>query len=87
MDYFLLFGLMGFGCLIIGFLGYKFYTEKIIKDQETEIAQLRTENRRLQAALRGKQYVKSMKMSSEPATGIQRPVITIANNVPDYKEW
>lgn len=37
MDTFLLFGLIGFGCLILGFIGYSVTTTKIIKDQEQEI--------------------------------------------------
>ena len=41
MDYFLLFGLIGFGCLILGFIGYSVTTKKIIKDQEQEIEDLK----------------------------------------------
>lgn len=47
MDTFLLFGLIGFGCLILGILGYTTITNKIIKDQERELAALKTENKRL----------------------------------------
>lgn len=52
MDTFLLFGLIGFGCLILGILGYTTITNKIIKEQEREIAALTTENKRL------KNYIK-----------------------------
>lgn len=41
MDYFLLFGLIGFGCLILGILGYTTITNKIIKEQEREIEELK----------------------------------------------
>lgn len=44
---FLLLGFVGFGLLIIGFIGYKVYTDKIIKEQERELAALETENKRL----------------------------------------
>ena len=47
MDYFLLFGLIGFSCLILGLLGYTITTNKIIKDQEREIKALKKENKRL----------------------------------------
>lgn len=44
---FLIVGLSLIGLLIICFLAYKYYTEAIIKDQEREIAKLKTENKRL----------------------------------------
>ena len=37
MDTFLLFGLVGFACCILGVLGYTATTNKIIKEQEREI--------------------------------------------------
>ena len=40
MDTFLLFGLIGFGCLIVGFIGYSVTTKKIIEDQDREIEDL-----------------------------------------------
>lgn len=40
MDYFLLFGLIGFGLVIIGWMGYSTYTNKIIREQEKEIEDL-----------------------------------------------
>lgn len=49
MDYFLLFGLIGFGCLILGFIGYSVTTNKIIKSQEREIEILKTDNKRLRS--------------------------------------
>jgi type II secretory pathway pseudopilin PulG len=56
MDTFLLFGLIGFGCLILGILGYTTMTNKIIKEQEREIEALKAVNRTLN--LRIKQYQK-----------------------------
>ena len=44
---FLIVGLMLISGLLVSFLCYKFYTEKIIRDQEREIAKLKTENKRL----------------------------------------
>ena len=52
MDTFLLFGLVGFACCILGVLGLTATTNKIIKEQEREIAALTTENKRL------KNYIK-----------------------------
>lgn len=60
MDTFLIVGLMGIGAIMVGFVGFKFYTDTIIDEQEKEIAALRNENRRLQAALRGKRYVQNL---------------------------
>lgn len=56
MDYFLLFGLIGFGCLILGVLGLTATTNKIIKEQEREIEALKAVNRTLN--LRITQYQK-----------------------------
>ena len=66
MDYFLLFGIIAFAGLIISFLAYKFTTEKIIKEQEREIARLKTENKRLKSALRGAKYVNKIVLSDKP---------------------
>ena len=41
MDYFLLFGIIGFICLIVCFIAYSTTTKKIIKDQEQEIEDLK----------------------------------------------
>lgn len=54
MDYFILFGLLGFGGMIIGFIGYKVVTGNIIKDLERENEILKTDNERLRTALRAK---------------------------------
>jgi len=44
---FLIVGLVLIFGLLVCFLAYKYYTESIIKDQEREIAKLKTENKRL----------------------------------------
>lgn len=74
MDTFLLFGLIGFSCLILGVLGYTATTNKILKDQEREIEELRhklklkdikidyLEKSRAQY----KEYFDSHKISSDP---------------------
>lgn len=46
--------------------GYTAYTDKIIKDQEREIAQLKTENKRLKSALRGVKSVSKIVLSDKP---------------------
>lgn len=66
MDYLLFFCLLGIGLIIVGFLGYKYYTEAVIGQLESERDKLKVENRRLKAALRGSKYVKDLKLSSEP---------------------
>lgn len=66
MDYILFFCLLGIGLIIVGFLGYKYYTEAVIGQLESERDKLKVENRRLRAALRGSKYVKDLKLSSEP---------------------
>lgn len=66
MDYILFFCLLGIGLIIVGFLGYKYYTESVIRQLESERDKLKVENRRLRAALRGSKYVKNLKLSSEP---------------------
>lgn len=66
MDYILFFCLLGIGLIIVGFLGYKYYTEAVITQLESERDKLKIENRRLRAALRGSKYVKDLKLSSEP---------------------
>ena len=59
---FLLLGMIFFSILILAFLGYKFYTEAIIKSQEQEINKLKThirhlegDNKRLRAAISQRQ--------------------------------
>ena len=76
MDTFLLFGLIGFSCLILGFIGYSTTTNKIIKDQEREIKELRHKNELLKmdneylkkSRDRFKAYFDSHKISSDPAS-------------------
>ena len=72
------------GCLIGFFIAYSTTTSRIIKDQEKEIAKLRTSNMRLQAALRGRKYVGKVKLSGKP-TNAPQAVVEIVK--PDFKEW
>lgn len=72
MDYFLLFGLIGFGCLILGILGYTTITNKIIKEQEQEIRALDTEVKRLKSAYKKLKRVESLIIDSDN---------------PSFKEW
>ena len=81
MNTFLIIGLMGIGAIMVGFVGFKFYTDTIIDEQEKEIAALRKENRRLQAALRGKRCVSKLVVSDMPAENPQAIV------KPDFKKW
>lgn len=50
MDWILILGILAFGCLIIGWIGYSRITDNLLKEQEREIAKLRRENRRLTTA-------------------------------------
>lgn len=84
MDYILFFCLLGIGLIIVGFLGYKYYTEAIIRQLESERDKLKVENRRLRAALRGSKYVKNLKLSSEPLDYPATAKIEILN--PDERE-
>ena len=61
---------------------YTAYTNKIIKEQEREIAQLETENKRLRSALRGAKYVDNLKLSNEPV----EPSITFTVVNPEGKK-
>ena len=85
MDYFLLFGLIGFGCLILGFIGYSVTTNKIIKDQEREIEILKTDNERLRSALRGARYVKKLVLQDYKISNPEPAKVKITNDV--FKEF
>ena len=50
MDWLLILGVLAFGGLIIGWMGYSRITDNLLKEQEREIAKLRRENRRLTTA-------------------------------------
>ena len=83
MDGFLLFGIIGFSCLITSFIVYKVTTDKIIKEQEKEITTLTAENRRLHAAIRGARYVKILEISDKP---VRQPmaVVTVKGQALDF---
>lgn len=55
MDFVFTFALVSLVILIACIITYRYYTNSIIKDQERQIAELRTENFRLQAKLAGRQ--------------------------------
>lgn len=74
MDVVFLVGMLGFGLMLIGWLGYSTLTNQEIRDQEREITRLITENEQLRTALRGKAQV--------------TPECTVINNEKDpFKEW
>lgn len=54
MDMFEVLGVIIFACLLISFICYSTATNRIIKDQEKEIASLKTELRRLKVILKRK---------------------------------
>ena len=86
MDYFLLFGIAGFACLILGFIGYKRSTDKIIKEQDRELAALETENKRLKSALRGLKRIQKVYFSDKeidyPPT--DKITLTARDDVKEY---
>lgn len=60
MDWFLILGMIGFGSLILGWLGYSATTTKIIKEQEKEIAALNTKVKRLEMTISQKRLKKAI---------------------------
>lgn len=60
MDWLLILGILAFGGLIIGWMGYTTITDSLIKDQKREIRKLENENRKLKAAIRGLENIKTM---------------------------
>ena len=71
MDYFLLFGIIGFSCLIISFIAYSTTTSKIIKDQERDIEKLTAENKRLKS----RRYVEESVYRDHPLTSKKAQII------------
>lgn len=75
MDYFLLFGLIGFSCLILSFIAYSTTTNKIINSQEQEIEDLKHKvklrdikiNYLEKSRAQYKEYFDSHKISFDPA--------------------
>ena len=78
MDWFLILGILAFGGLIIGWMGYTTITDNIIKDQKREIRKLENENRKLKAAIRGLENIKTMpnKLYASP----EKPNIVIVRH-------
>lgn len=89
MDWLLILGVLAFGGLIIGWMGYTTITDSLIKDQKREIAKLRSENRRLKAALNKVEYLKSLKKIRCAVTrqDLREPLVTIHNIDDPFQEW
>lgn len=90
MDWLLILGVLAFGGLIIGWMGYTTITDSLIKDQKREIAKLRSENRRLKAALNRVEYLKSIKKirCAVSPQDLREPLVTIHNIIDDpFQEW
>ena len=69
------------GLMVFCFICYSVTTKNIIRDQEKEIATLKTHNRRLQAALRGSRFVTTIVTSKDP---VKNPKAIVK---PDFREW
>ena len=79
MDFIYIFAFISLVALIISLIGYIHNTNGVIRIQEKQIAKLRTENFRLQAALRNKNNVRVIEIHDDSI----KP-----ENVPDFKkDW
>ncbi len=89
MDWLLILGVLAFGGLIIGWMGYTTITDSLIKDQKREIAKLRSENRRLKAALNRVECLKSLKKirCAVIRQDLREPLVTIHNIDDPFQEW
>lgn len=76
MDWLLILGILAFGGLIIGWMGYTTITDSLIKDQKREIRKLENENRKLKAAIRGSRMIKSIEVYTDP----QKPNLRIVRH-------
>lgn len=76
MDWLLILGVLAFGGLIIGWMGYTTITDSLIKDQKREIRKLENENRKLKAAISGLRVIKSIEIYTEP----QKPNLRIVRH-------
>lgn len=91
MDLFTTFIEIAFAVLMVCVAIYVYITNGIIKEQDKKIAKLRTDNFRLQAALRGKRYVKNVEYFDEELHNPQAKIIEIYDNriapenVPDFE--
>ena len=81
MDVVFLVGMLGFGLMLIGWLGYSTLTNQEIRDQEREITRLIAENEQLRTALRGKAQVSNSKAPVNPECTV------IENKEDPFKEW
>ena len=78
MDWLLILGILAFGGLIIGWMGYTTITDSLIKDQKREIRKLENENRKLKAAIRGLENIKMM--SNKLYASPEKPDIVIVRH-------
>ena len=69
------------GLMVFCFICYKEKKKNIIRDQDKEIATLKTHKRRLQAALRGSRFVTTIVTSKDP---VKNPKAIVK---PDFREW
>ncbi len=76
MDWLLILGVLAFGGLIIGWMGYTTITDSLIKDQKREIRKLENENRKLKAAIRSSRVIKSIEIYTVP----QKPNLRIVRH-------
>ena len=65
MDFVYIFALISLAALIISLIGYIHNTNGVIRIQEKQIAKLRTENFRLQTALRNKNNVRVIEIHDD----------------------
>lgn len=93
MDWLLILGILAFGGLIIGWMGYTTITDSLIKDQKREIRKLENENRKLKAAIRDTRVIKSIEIYTEPQKPNSRIVrhadrhSTTSGNDELFGEW
>lgn len=81
MDVVFLVGMLGFGLMLIGWLGYSTLTNQEIRDQEREITRLIAENEQLRTALQGRVHV------SIPNAPVNPECTVIENKEDPFKEW
>lgn len=86
MDVVFFVGMISFGLMLIGWIGYSILTNQVIRDQEREISRLIKEIEQLRTALHGRASVKNLRVYRAP---INRPECTIVRNDGEdpFKEW
>ena len=87
MDWMLIVGGVAFLALFIGVAGYTTMTNKIITEQDKELARLKAENRRLEAALAGAKAVKALKKHPLYRDNPKVEIEVINNTADPFKPW